>query len=222
MTFTKEGLIQNGGLAAAACGLLFILVQMLHPAEVLTAVTTLRWAVVHGLTLLMAILGLLGVTSVYMHQAERTGWSGFLGFLLLFTWLILVAAFTFVETFILPLLVAQDPHFVGAFLGIFGGQPGGMKLGPLAAVGPLSGVLYMLGAGLLGITTLRAALLPRRAGALLVIAALSPLAVSFLPHPVQRIAAVPMGVSLIWLGLALWRGRQQLDTTPLNRQSAAL
>lgn len=127
---------------------------------------------------------------------------------MLFTWLVLVSAFTFVEAFILPLLVVDAPRFVEAVLGIFSGQPGEMDLGLLAAAGPLSGVLYILGALGFGVATIRAGVLPRGAGGLLVVAALAPLAVSVLPHSFQRIAAVPMGLSLLWLGLALWWERR--------------
>ena len=62
----------------------------------------------------------------------------------------------------------------------------------------------MLGGLLFGIATLRAGVLPRWAGGLLAItAALTPLA-ALLPHQIQRLAAMPMGLALAWLGYALW------------------
>jgi hypothetical protein len=64
--------------------------------------------------------------------------------------------------------------------------------------------LYILGGLLLGIATLRAGILPRWAAGLLVFASVSTLASSLLPHPLDRILAVPMGVALAWLGYALW------------------
>jgi membrane protein implicated in regulation of membrane protease activity len=62
----------------------------------------------------------------------------------------------------------------------------------------------MLGGLLFGIATFRAGVLPRWAGGLLAItAALTPLA-ALLPHQIQRLAAMPMGLALAWLGYALW------------------
>lgn len=196
-------LLRGGGLAAALAGLLFIAVQTLHPPEVLAAVTTPRWAAVHALTLVMALLGLPGVTAISVRQASRTGWLGLAGFLLLGAWFVLVTAFTFVEAFVLPLLTVSAPAFVEGVLGLFSGRPGGMDLGALGAAGPLSGLLYTLGGLALGLSSWRAGVLPRGAGALMVVAALSPLA-ALLPHDMQRVAAVPMGLSLIWFGVALW------------------
>ncbi|WP_221091235.1 hypothetical protein [Deinococcus aquaedulcis] len=169
MTVTPSTLLRSGGLAAA--GLLFLTVQILHPPEVLATVTTPRWATVHALTLLMALAGLPGLTAIYARQAQRAGWLGLAGFLLLGLWLVLVAAFTFVEALVLPLLVADAPGFVQSFLGIFSGQAGPVELGTLAAAAPLSGGLYIVGGLLLGLASWRAGVLPRGAGALMVGAA---------------------------------------------------
>jgi hypothetical protein len=54
--------------------------------------------------------------------------------------------------------------------------------------------MYLLGGVLLGIATFRAGILPRWAGAALVVATLAPLVLSLLlPHEFIRLAAVPMG-----------------------------
>jgi hypothetical protein len=59
----------------------------------------------------------------------------------------------------------------------------------------------------LGIASFRASVLPRwPAGLLAVTALLTPLA-ALLPHEIQRLAAVPMGISFAWLGQALWSER---------------
>ena len=79
----------------------------------------------------------------------------------------------------------------------------------------LVGVLYMLGGLLFGIATFRAGILPRWAAGLLAItAALTPLA-ALLPHPLQRLAAVPMGFALAWLGYALWSERREQARQPV-------
>ncbi|WP_221090921.1 hypothetical protein [Deinococcus aquaedulcis] len=221
MTITPSRLVRSGGGACAAAGLLFLGVQTLHPPEVLAAVTTPRWAAVHALTLLMALAGLLGLTAVYTQQVRQSGWPGLAGFLLLGLWLVLVAAFTFVETFVLPLLVTDAPGFVESFLRIFSGHAGPVNLGALAAAAPLSGALYMLGGLLLGLATWRAGVLPRGAGLLMMVAAFAPLMVLPLPHPLHRLAALPMGLSLLWLGVALWLAGRAGDA-PLSQDQAGL
>ena len=58
--------------------------------------------------------------------------------------------------------------------------------------------------------------LPRWAGGLLAVAAVSPpLLASLLPHPLDRILAVPMGVALAWLGYALWSERRAHAAVPI-------
>jgi hypothetical protein len=73
----------------------------------------------------------------------------------------------------------------------------------------LVGLTYMLGGLVFGVATLRAAVLPRPAAALLAIAAaLTPAAVLF-PHHIQRFAAIPVALALAWLGYTLWSERRE-------------
>ena len=68
----------------------------------------------------------------------------------------------------------------------------------------------MLGGLLFGIATFRAGILPRWPAGLLAFAAVSPALLAWLlPHPLDRILAVPMGVALAWLGYALWSERRE-------------
>jgi hypothetical protein len=119
-------------------------------------------------------------------------------------------AFIFAEAFILPVLATAAPEFVESFLGIVNGFPGEMDIGALPAIYGLSGFVgYMLGGLLFGIATYRAGILPRwPAGLLAVAAALTP-AAALLPHEIQRLAGVPVGVAIAWLGYALWSERRE-------------
>jgi hypothetical protein len=191
-------------------GGLFIAVQLLHPHDTLSSVTTDAWAIVHRMTIAMCILGLLGITGIYARQAEETGWFGLAGFLLLSLFYVSTMAFVFVETFILPVLATNEPKFVEGFLGLVTGTASEINLGPLPVLWLITGVMYMLGGLLFGIATLRARILPRWAAGLLAFGTVLPLlASSLLPHPYDRIFAVPVGVSLIWLGYALWSERRE-------------
>lgn len=206
---TASSLVRWAGLSAMVGGSLFVGIQAVHPPETLSSVTTEAWAVVHYGGVAMCLLNLLGITGVYVRQAEKAGWLGLAGFLLLGLMWPLTAAFQFTEALVLPLLAREAPAFVEGFLGITSGHTGKFDLGLLPAVYSLNGVLYLAGGVLLGIATLRARVLPRGAGGLLAVGTVAPLVLSLLPHEFVRLAAVPVGAAFIWLGYALWSERRQ-------------
>ena len=143
---------------------IFVVMGMFHPPNILSPVTTTRWAIVHVLAIAMSFFGLLGITGLYARQVKEAGWLGLAGFILFSIWLVLVTGFTFVEVFILPLLATAVPTFVEGFLGMFTGHASEMNLGALPAVWTLTEPLYILGGLLFGIATLRAGMLSRWAG----------------------------------------------------------
>ncbi|MFB9327062.1 hypothetical protein ACFFSY_14125 [Paenibacillus aurantiacus] len=211
---TTSTLARGAGLAAILAGILFIGIQAIHPPETLSSVSTDRWAIVHYLTIVMALFGLIGITGLYAIQVKEAGWLGLAGFLFLSLFWIATIAFTFVEAFILPLLPDDAPGFVEGYLGIFSGGAGEANLGVLPAVAPLAGGLYILGGLLFGVAAYRAGILPRGAAALLAFATVATLSSSLLPHPLDRLLAVPMGLALVWLGYALWSGRRGKIRSP--------
>ena len=76
----------------------------------------------------------------------------------------------------------------------------------------------MLGGLLFGIATFRAGILPRWAAGLLAVGtALTP-AAALLPHALERLVAVPMGLALAWLGYALWSERREHAADPVPGQ----
>lgn len=217
MKITASSLIRWAGLAAMSSGILFIVVQTIHPPDVLSSVTTARWAIVHFLGVAMCLFGLLGITGLYARQVKESGWLGLAGYLLFSLFYALTLAFQFAEAFISPVLATEAPKFVHGFLGIPGGHASEINLGALPALYTLTGLLgYVLGGLLFGIATLRARILPRWAAGLLAFGAVSPpLLASLLPHPLDRILAVPVGLALAWLGYALWSDRGETVTEPI-------
>lgn len=215
MKISTSRLIRWAGLSAMLAGSLFIVIQLIHPSENLSSVTTDTWAIVHYLTIAMALFGLYGIAGIYARQVKEGGLLGLSGFLMLSLFWIATTAFTFAEAFILPLLATDAPEFVEGYLGIFSGVASEVNLGTLSAAAPLAGGLYILGGLLLGIATLRAGILPRWAAGLLAFASVSTLASSLIPHPLDRILAVPMGIALAWLGYALWSDWPEKASTPL-------
>jgi hypothetical protein len=208
MKITTQSLIRATGPAAIAAGLSYALVGVFHPPNVLASVTTPVWLAVHVLAMGTSIFGLLGLTGIYARQAEKSGWLGLAGYLLLNFWLAIILGFTFVEVFILPALATVAPTFVDAWLGMFNGTSGGIDLTALSTVWTITGPLYILGGILFGIATVRAGILPRWAGVLLAVGtAVGPLA-ALLPLDLQPKVAVPAGLALAWLGYSLWAERR--------------
>ena len=76
MTVTSSTLTRASAVALALAGFLFILIQPLHPHEDIASITTNAWVVVHVLSLSMAVLGLAGITGLYLAQASRSGILG--------------------------------------------------------------------------------------------------------------------------------------------------
>ena len=214
---TASKLIRWAGLAAVVAGIIYVAIQPIHPPDVLASVTTARWAIVHSFGVAMCLLGLLGIAGIYARQLDKAGWLGLAGFLLLSLSWWLQTAFVFAEAYILPLLATTAPQFVDAVLGtIARGQASDVNLGALPMIYSLGvGVPYMLGGLLFGIATFRAGILPRwPAGLLAVAAALTPLA-ALLPHAIQRLAGIPVGLALAWLGYALWSERREHTPEPV-------
>jgi hypothetical protein len=212
MKTSASNLIRSAGLSAMVAGLIFAVVGLIHPPQVVSSVTTSMWTIVHSLTIAMSFFGLLGLAGIYARQAEEAGWLGLAGFVLLSLWLVLVTGFTFFEAFILPLLVSDAPKFAESFLGIFTGSAAEANVGALATLWSLLGVLYILGGLVFGVATFRAGILSRWAAGLLGLGAVSSPAFALVPQAFAPLAAVPVGLGLAWLGYAVWSERREPAT----------
>src|SRR5262245_53469322 len=102
MTITPSGLLRAAGLSAAASGLLFAVVQFIHPLETVHNVQTPMWAITHYISITMCVLGLVGVTGLYLRQVRETGVLGLAGYLLFSAFFVLTAGFQFIEAFAMP------------------------------------------------------------------------------------------------------------------------
>ena len=210
---TTSKLIRSAGLSALAAGLIFAGIQPIHPPDVLSSVNTGTWATLTTLKTAMCLLFLIGITGIYARRVEKVGWLGLAGFVLLIVCWWLQSACVFAETFIVPQLATSSPSFVVSFLGIASGNPGEMNIDPLPAIYSLGiGIPYMLGGLLFGIATLRAGILPRWPAGLLAVAATLTPAAALVPHAFQRLAAIPVGLAVAWLGYALWSERREQAT----------
>jgi hypothetical protein len=218
MQITTPNLIRWAGLAAMGSGILYIAIQAIHPLDVLSSVTTARWAIVHYLSIVMDILAMLGIAGLYARQVEKSGWLGLTGYLLFSGFWAFSVALHFIEAFISPVVATEAPKFVEGLLGMVAGHASDINLGALPTVyALLIGVVgYVLGGFLFGIATFRARVLPRWAGGLLALGTLLPVLLSsVVHHPFDRLFAVPVGLALAWLGYALWSERREPVSEPV-------
>jgi hypothetical protein len=214
MKITANRLIRASGLAALAAGLLFVVIQPLHPSDAVSAVVTPAWSIVHQASCLMLILFLAGLTGIYASQVEKAGWLGLVGYIALSLGLLITAAFTFVEAFIEPILAGASPAFVSGLLGMVEGAASEFDLGALPTIYSVSSALFLGGCIVFGIATIRARVLSRPAAALFAFGFIlaAPLTAAL---DTPRVAAVPIGLGLAWLGASLWRRRRSAASEPL-------
>ena len=223
MKITTPKLIRWAGLSAMAAGIIFAGIQPIHPPDVLSSVNTSSWAIITSLKTVMSIFGLFGIVGLYARQVEETGWLGLAGYLLLSIFYAVQMCYSFAEPLILPLLTTVAPKFVESTLGMASGAGGEMNLGAFATVYSLVSVLYLLGLLLFGIAMFRARILPRWAAGLLAFSGpLAIIMVALLPHQLERLAAMPMGIALAWLGYALWSERRAPASEPLPGMASPL
>jgi hypothetical protein len=216
MKITASSLIRWAGLSAMVAGIIFAGIQPIHPPDVLASVNTSAFIIITSLKTIMCLFGLFGIAGLYARHVEETGWLGLAGYLLLTIFYAVQMCYAFAEPLILPLLTTVAPTFVESVMGMSSGAGGPMNLGAFATVYSLVSVLYLLGLLLFGIAIFRARILSRWAAGLLAFSGpLAIIMVALLPHQFERLAAMPMGFALAWLGYALWSERREHVAEPV-------
>ena len=208
MKLTAPKLTSLTAISAIVAGLLFVAIQVVHPSDTLASVTTSAWATVHYVSIVMALLFVIGIAGIFVSQVEQVGWLGLAGFVVLSLGLLVTAALQFVEATVEPTLAATNPGYVEGLLGSVGGHASSVDLGAIATFVSLASALFLGGTLLFGIATLRAGILPRPASALFAFGLLlvGPVAAAV---GAPRLAAVPIGLGLAWMGYGLWSQRHQ-------------
>ena len=215
MTVTTTGLTKAAGLSAAAAGLIFIAVQINHPAMTVDSVATTEWVVRNSAKVVMAALALVGITGMYLRQFRQVGVVGLAGYLLLGVGYLLMFATEIISAYVLPGLVHIAPGYVNDLVvAAAGGSPSG-DIGAMKTVLAVTGIGYMLGGLVFGVAMFRARILARTASALLAVGTIATVSLAFLPESFNRPMAVPVGVALVGLGVSLFRNARSQDTEPL-------
>ena len=204
MTITTTKLTRAAGVAAAVAGLIFIGIQINHPHLDATSITTTDVVVRNTLKVVMAALALVGITGIYLRQMEKTGVLGLLGYVLFAVGYFTMLGIEFVGAFVLPTLAPDAPAYVNDVLATATNGNVIGDIGPMQTAILVTGIAYLAGGFVFGITLFRANVLARWAAALLAGGSLVTIATSILPQ-YQRLFAIPTGVALVGLGLSLWR-----------------
>jgi hypothetical protein len=189
--------IRLSGILLVLAGLLVAISWSFHPlAPDDQAMQSTRWLIVHGLAGIGLVLSVPGLLGLYDQLSDDSGVLGLIGFILAAIGTALFAgAILFIEVATLPfisalgngeeLLQSAPPTFMAVFAVTF--------------------ISFALGFILLGVVALRATVLPRRAGLLLLIGApLFAFPVPPAPVIVNTIGAVLFGLGYVWLGYAFW------------------
>jgi len=229
MSITGTNLTRAAAFAAMYAGLAYVAVQFIHPADEIASLSTQPWVNVHILSFTEAVLALVGITGIYLRQVRRFGILGLVSYVMLGFFFVLQASFNFAEAFIAPLIAVSAPQLATDFVGLFGRYAAVTDLGALAALPKVGAILYVGGALLFGISIIRARVLSRGAGILIIVAAvITPVAGALLPHALERMAAVPMGLAIAWLGYSLWADlrknklnlKRSVDESHIDRAAA--
>jgi hypothetical protein len=214
MTQTK--LFRGAGVAAVAAGVLFVLLQLIHPDETIPDVTTATWKVVHVMTLAMLVLAVIGILGMYLREVEESGLLGFIAAVLYGCGFFIIFWFAFVEAAVLPQLAGTEPRYVQDVMALTAGSDVIGPIGGLAVANVGSAVTYLLGGVLFGVALWRARVLWRWTSALLAIGALSTILIQVLPKSLDRIPAIPVGVAWTALGISLRRSTSPSGARRLN------
>lgn len=211
---TRSKLTSVAAGAAILAGLTFMMIQPLHPADTLDSVTTSAWAIVHYTTMAMLLLFLTGITGIYTAQVEKLGWLGLAGFVVLSIGLLLTAAGAAIEAFVQPVIASSAPAFVQGMLDMVEGNPTNADLGVIPLVWNASSICFLAGTPLFGAANFRANILSRWASAVFAVGLVVSLPVATLLGT-PRLAALPIGFGLAWLGYSLLTRRQESAAEPM-------
>ncbi len=202
-------LIRAAGAAAVAAGVLFVGVQIGHPALDLDFITTTEAAVRNTMKVLMAALALAGITGMYLSQVRRNGVLGLVGYLILASGYLLIMSSTYGLAYVLPPVADTAPSYVTDVLHTFSGRATAGDVGVLGTLFQVQSLCYLAGGLVFGVALYRAGVLARWAAALLAVGGMVSALLAVLPDAFYRLIAFPNGIALIGLGYSLWRSQRR-------------
>lgn len=205
MAITSTTLTRAAGVAAGAAGLIFVAVQIKHPATDTFTTETTQWVVRECAKIVMAMLALAGITGMYLRQYRKAGLLGLVGYLVFAVGYLAMFSVEVIAAVVLPNLVDTEPGFVNDVVAAANGGTANGDIGGLQILFGLMGAGLILGGVVFGIALFRTRVLARGAAALLAVSTGALAALAVLPESFNRPLAVPVGIALIALGVSLWR-----------------
>jgi hypothetical protein len=198
-----DKLIRWAGLATILGSACLMFFPILHPNHDPEGYQSARWIPVHLMLHLAAITFLFGLPAIFARQGERNGRLGLAGYILATVATAQLLMVAWVELFIIPFLGLRMPELENT-------PPPGVEI-----AGPLMNLSLAVGYAVLGAGIMRARVLPRGAGLMLLIAApifgAGDLVLRLLmPETTLDLFVFSMAlfsISMGWVGLALWTGR---------------
>lgn len=186
-------------LLSALTGIISIVLVPSDYAE--NAILGSLWTPIHAVLAISYMLFLFGLTGFYLVQADKAGRLGSIGFVLTFFGALMLTAQVVVATWILP-VIAMQPDAPKTAFEMFD------LAGPLPAFSLVIFAAYVpagIGLILMGIATMRAGVLPRWAGLLLIVGTVLDLAV-LIGAPAElivKLGDVVIDAAKIWIVYAL-------------------
>ena len=201
---STANLIRWSGLISILAGVLYALAAILHPVgEDIAAYTSPNWVTAHLVYWVSAILMLFSLVGLYARQVEKIRWLGLVGFVLAFIGTAYVGSIFIMVSTVIPLVAAETPALFD-------------RAATPSTVTVLVVVLgFSLGYILFSVATMRAGVLPRWSGLLLIIGVSffmiseAPLFDRTLSHVIVTVGDVVFGLGLAWMGYALWSEKRE-------------
>jgi hypothetical protein len=170
----------------------------------------------------MSVLALVGLTGMFVRHRARFGVLGLAGFALLTVGYLAMFATECIVGFVLPTIAHSNPVYVQGVIDTAVGRSTSVDIGHMRELLMAMAIGYPLGGLLFGSALFRARVISRWASLLFAYGTVSVLALAALPESFSRPFAVPTGVALIGLGVAMWRGeRRQAVTADVEMPATA-
>ncbi len=214
MTITHSFLLRAAAVGAAIAGLIFIGVQINHPALDATSITTTDVMIRNSLKMVMAALALAGITGVYLFQVPKIGVLGLIGYVVFALGYLSMFGTEYVAGLVLPSIAHSSTAYVNDVIAVATNQPAIGDIGWMQGAILFTGLTYIVGGVLFAIALFRANVLARWASALLAVGTLSAIGAGIVPQ-YERLFAIPTGLALVGLGYSLWRVQRSTAALPV-------
>jgi hypothetical protein len=212
---TRSKLTNMAAVAAILAGLTFMAIQPLHPGHTVASVTTSTWAIIHYVELVMVVLFVTGIAGIYTAQVEKLGWLGLTGFVVLSVGVLVTGIGAAIEAFVQPVIASSAPAFVQGMMDMIDGRPVVGDLGAIPVLWQLASAFFLAGTFLFGAANFRANILSRWASGTFTAGLVVSLPLATLVFDAPRLAALPIGFGLAWLGYSLLTHQRAPAVDPL-------